>query len=63
MMIVTEYLPQGDLRAFLKIKGALPPATAVRFALDIARDVQILEVVPMARHQLFVVKIWVDFFW
>jgi serine/threonine protein kinase len=42
MMIVTEYLPQGDLRAFLKIKGALPPATAVRFALDIARGMNYL---------------------
>lgn len=28
---------QGDLRAFLKRKGALKPSTAVRFALDIAR--------------------------
>ncbi|XP_022724402.1 serine/threonine-protein kinase STY17-like isoform X2 [Durio zibethinus] len=39
MMIVTEYLPKGDLRAFLKIKGALKPITAVRFALDIARNI------------------------
>ncbi|CAL0301285.1 unnamed protein product [Lupinus luteus] len=39
MMIVTEYLPKGDLRAFLKRKGALKPSTAVRFALDIARGV------------------------
>ncbi|KAE9598960.1 hypothetical protein Lal_00022459 [Lupinus albus] len=39
MMIVTEYLPKGDLRAFLKRKGALKPYTAVRFALDIARGV------------------------
>ncbi|CAL5411511.1 unnamed protein product [Camellia sinensis] len=37
MMILTEYLPKGDLRAFLKRKGALKPTTAVRFALDIAR--------------------------
>ncbi|WVY92806.1 hypothetical protein V8G54_031894 [Vigna mungo] len=37
MMIVTEYLPKGDLRDFLKRKGALKPSTAVRFALDIAR--------------------------
>ncbi|KAI8568160.1 hypothetical protein RHMOL_Rhmol02G0175800 [Rhododendron molle] len=37
MMIVTEYLPKGDLRAFLKRKGALRTTTAVRFALDIAR--------------------------
>ncbi|XP_014518991.1 serine/threonine-protein kinase STY17 [Vigna radiata var. radiata] len=39
MMIVTEYLPKGDLRDFLKRKGALKPSTAVRFALDIARGV------------------------
>ncbi|KAL8144259.1 hypothetical protein V2J09_017291 [Rumex salicifolius] len=37
MMIVTEYLPKGDLCEFLKIKGQLKPRTAVRFALDIAR--------------------------
>ncbi|KAK7412510.1 hypothetical protein VNO78_03974 [Psophocarpus tetragonolobus] len=39
MMIVTEYLPKGDLRDFLKRKGALRPSTAVKFALDIARGV------------------------
>ncbi|KAG9448141.1 hypothetical protein H6P81_014269 [Aristolochia fimbriata] len=37
MMIITEYLPKGDLRAFLKRKGALSPMLAVKFALDIAR--------------------------
>ncbi|XP_050233946.1 integrin-linked protein kinase 1 isoform X2 [Mercurialis annua] len=42
MMIVTEYLPKGDLCAYLKIKGALKPATAVRFALDIARGLSYL---------------------
>ncbi|KAM4112083.1 hypothetical protein ACJW30_05G114000 [Castanea mollissima] len=42
MMIVTEYLPKGDLRAFLKKKGALKPTTAVRFALDIARGMNYL---------------------
>ncbi|XP_050287530.1 integrin-linked protein kinase 1 [Quercus robur] len=42
MMIVTEYLPKGDLRAFLKKKGALKPITAVRFALDIARGMNYL---------------------
>lgn len=42
MMIVTEYLPKGDLRAYLKRKGALKPATAVRFALDIARGMNYL---------------------
>ncbi|XP_057429746.1 integrin-linked protein kinase 1 [Lotus japonicus] len=39
MMIVTEYLPKGDLRDYLNRKGALKPSTAVRFALDIARGV------------------------
>ncbi|RVW79042.1 Integrin-linked protein kinase 1 [Vitis vinifera] len=39
MMIVTEYLPKGDLHAFLKRKGALKTATAVKFALDIARNI------------------------
>ncbi|KAL5096966.1 hypothetical protein RYX36_001293 [Vicia faba] len=39
LMIVTEYLPKGDLRDFMKRKGALKPSTAVRFALDIARGV------------------------
>ncbi|KAK3206687.1 hypothetical protein Dsin_020733 [Dipteronia sinensis] len=42
MMIVTEYLPKGDLRAFLKSKGALKPTTALRFALDIARGMNYL---------------------
>lgn len=42
MMIVTEYLPKGDLRAYLKRKGALSAATAVRLALDIARGMSYL---------------------
>lgn len=42
MMIVTEYLPKGDLCAYLKRKGALKPALAVRFALDIARGMNYL---------------------
>uniref|UniRef100_A0A7N0REX4 Protein kinase domain-containing protein n=1 Tax=Kalanchoe fedtschenkoi TaxID=63787 RepID=A0A7N0REX4_KALFE len=42
MMIVTEYLPKGDLRAFLDKKGALRPTTAVRIALDIARGMNYL---------------------
>ncbi|GAB4827125.1 hypothetical protein Ancab_034012 [Ancistrocladus abbreviatus] len=42
MMIVTEYLPKGDLREYLKDKGALKPRTAVRFALDIARGMSYL---------------------
>ncbi|KAI8551210.1 hypothetical protein RHMOL_Rhmol06G0167600 [Rhododendron molle] len=42
MMIVTEYLPKGDLRAFLKRKGSLKPIVAVKFALDIARGMNYL---------------------
>ncbi|CAK9154688.1 unnamed protein product [Ilex paraguariensis] len=42
MMIVTEYLPKGDLCAFLKRKKALKPMTAVRFAMDIARGMNYL---------------------
>ncbi|KAL3820210.1 hypothetical protein ACJIZ3_006115 [Penstemon smallii] len=42
MMIVTEYLPKGDLHEYLKIKGALKPATALRFAMDIARGMNYL---------------------
>ncbi|XP_021294970.1 serine/threonine-protein kinase STY17 [Herrania umbratica] len=42
MMIVTEYLPKGDLRLFLKGKGALQPMKALRFALDIARGMNYL---------------------
>lgn len=39
MMIVTEYLSKGDLCANLKQKGALKPVIAVKFALDIARNI------------------------
>ncbi|WZY68887.1 integrin-linked protein kinase 1 [Brassica rapa] len=42
MMIVTEYLPRGDLRELLKRKVQLKPATAVRYALDIARGMSYL---------------------
>ncbi|GMH05192.1 hypothetical protein Nepgr_007032 [Nepenthes gracilis] len=42
MMIVTEYLPKGDLCEYLKSKGALKPRRAVRFALDIARGMSYL---------------------
>lgn len=42
MMIVTEYLPKGDLRAYLRRKGALKPAIAVKLALDIARGMNYL---------------------
>ncbi|KAK6124271.1 hypothetical protein DH2020_042023 [Rehmannia glutinosa] len=39
MMIVTEYLPKGDLHEYLKRKGALKPETALRFAMDIASNI------------------------
>ncbi|KAG0491789.1 hypothetical protein HPP92_005187 [Vanilla planifolia] len=42
MMIVTEYLPKGDFRAYLRRKGALKLSTSVRFALDIARGLNYL---------------------
>ncbi|XP_024992597.1 integrin-linked protein kinase 1-like isoform X1 [Cynara cardunculus var. scolymus] len=42
MMIVTEYLPKGDLRPYLKRKGALKPFTAVKYAMDIARGMNYL---------------------
>lgn len=42
MMIVTEFLPKGDLCEFLQGKGALRPRTAVRYALDIARGLNYL---------------------
>ncbi|KAG6385282.1 hypothetical protein SASPL_154114 [Salvia splendens] len=42
MMIVTEYLPKGDLHEYLKRKGPLKPATALRFAMDIARGMNYL---------------------
>lgn len=42
MMIVTEYLPKGDLRAYLRRKGALTLTTAMKFVLDIARGMNYL---------------------
>ncbi|KAK9924060.1 hypothetical protein M0R45_032448 [Rubus argutus] len=42
MMIVTEYLPKGDIHLYLKRKGALKPTSAVKFALDIARGMNYL---------------------
>ncbi|THU51052.1 hypothetical protein C4D60_Mb06t26950 [Musa balbisiana] len=39
MMIVTEYLRKGDLRAYLNRKRTLRPSSAVLFALDIARNI------------------------
>ncbi|KNA17127.1 hypothetical protein SOVF_082820 [Spinacia oleracea] len=48
MMIVTEFLPKGDLCEFLHSKGALKPKTVVRYALDIARGMSYLhEIKPL----------------
>ncbi|KAK9696877.1 hypothetical protein RND81_08G002900 [Saponaria officinalis] len=37
MMIITEFLPKGDLCEYLLNIGGLKPRTTVRYALDIAR--------------------------
>ncbi|VFQ97079.1 unnamed protein product [Cuscuta campestris] len=42
MMIVVEYLPKGDLRAYLDKNGPLKPTKALRFAMDIARGMNYL---------------------
>ncbi|XP_051135377.1 integrin-linked protein kinase 1-like isoform X2 [Andrographis paniculata] len=42
MMIVTEYLPKGDLQEYLKRKGSLKPEIALRFGMDIARGMNYL---------------------
>ncbi|KAK9706871.1 hypothetical protein RND81_07G157500 [Saponaria officinalis] len=42
MMIVTEFLPKGDLYEYLQNRGGLKPRTAVRYALDIARGLSYL---------------------
>ncbi|KAA0031537.1 dual specificity protein kinase shkC-like isoform X1 [Cucumis melo var. makuwa] len=39
MMIVSEYHPKGDLGCYLQKKGRLSPSKALRFALDVARQV------------------------
>ncbi|CAM8953976.1 unnamed protein product [Rhodiola kirilowii] len=39
LMLITEYLRGGDLHQYLKEKGSLSPLTAINFALDIARNV------------------------
>ncbi|KAH7656407.1 Dual-specificity kinase protein [Dioscorea alata] len=46
LMLVTEFLRGGDLHQYLKEKGALSPATAVNFALDIARGMAYLHNEP-----------------
>lgn len=42
MMIIAEYLPNGDLSSYLQKKGRLQPAKAVRVALEIARGMNYL---------------------
>lgn len=42
LMLVTEYLAGGDLHQLLRKKESLPPARAVKFALDIARGMSYL---------------------
>ncbi|KAK8699739.1 hypothetical protein V6N13_115819 [Hibiscus sabdariffa] len=39
LMLITEYLRGGDLHQHLKEKGSLSASTAINFALDIARNV------------------------
>ncbi|KAL9683398.1 hypothetical protein QQ045_015220 [Rhodiola kirilowii] len=41
MMIVLEYHPKGDLGSYIQKKGRLSPSKALRFALDIARQVHL----------------------
>ncbi|XP_042416371.1 integrin-linked protein kinase 1-like [Zingiber officinale] len=42
MMIITEYLPKGDLCEYLRQKKSIKPLLAVRFARDIARGMNYL---------------------
>jgi serine/threonine protein kinase len=42
MVMVTEYLPKGDLHDLMERKGKLDARTSVRFALDIARGMNYL---------------------
>ncbi|KGN51950.1 integrin-linked protein kinase 1 [Cucumis sativus] len=46
LMLITEYLRGGDLHQYLKDKGSLSPATAINFALDIARGMAYLHNEP-----------------
>nr|GMD15243.1 serine/threonine-protein kinase STY8 [Ipomoea batatas] len=39
LMLITEYLRGGDLHQYLKEKGPLSPSTAINLAMDIARNV------------------------
>lgn len=42
MVMVTEYLPKGDLHDLMERKGRLDARTSIRFALDIARGMNYL---------------------
>eukprot|EP00897_Mesotaenium_endlicherianum_P001955 jgi/Mesen1/1788/ME000014S01189 len=42
LMLVTEYLPGGDLHEVIKERGGLPARVAVNYALDIARGMNYL---------------------
>eukprot|EP00270_Netrium_digitus_P006193 TRINITY_DN1849_c0_g2_i1.p1 TRINITY_DN1849_c0_g2~~TRINITY_DN1849_c0_g2_i1.p1 ORF type:complete len:504 (+),score=104.50 TRINITY_DN1849_c0_g2_i1:184-1695(+) len=42
LMLVTEYLPRGDLHSVVKRKGPLSPEEAVQYTLDIARGMNYL---------------------
>uniref|UniRef100_A0A3Q7J6F0 Protein kinase domain-containing protein n=1 Tax=Solanum lycopersicum TaxID=4081 RepID=A0A3Q7J6F0_SOLLC len=39
MMIVSEYHPRGDLGSYLQKKGRISPSKALKYALDVARQV------------------------
>ena len=46
LMLITEYLRGGDLHQSLKEKGALSPATAINFSMDIVRGMAYLHNEP-----------------
>ncbi|KAJ1699522.1 hypothetical protein LUZ63_008034 [Rhynchospora breviuscula] len=46
LMLVTEFLRGGDLHQYLKEKGAISPAKAITYALDIARGMAYLHKEP-----------------
>ncbi|CAJ1939790.1 unnamed protein product [Sphenostylis stenocarpa] len=46
LMLITEYLRGGDLHQYLKEKGALSPATAINFSMDIVRGMAYLHNEP-----------------
>jgi hypothetical protein len=46
-----DHLFKGDLRDYLKRKGALKPTIAVKFALDIARLVMSFPILSFGRHK------------